>query len=158
MKTNSKTHGYTLLEVLIAIAVLTILSVAGIGYFRSSIIQVSAESTMKTFVADIMAARGRAMAGDRGASWGVRAVPTTETWEFYAIGTRDYAADVFATETRALPLGVSWVDPPITAKSVEFAPITGMTSTTAFVMGYGAVQLKVVIDGSGTAVVTQIGG
>lgn len=158
MKTNIRIRGYTLLEVLIAIAVIAILSAAGIGYFRSSIVQVAAGSTMKSFVADIKAARGRAMAGDRGVAWGVRAIPTAQTWEFYATGTRSYSADTFMTETHTLPIGVSWIDPSIVPKSVEFAPITGMTTTTTFVLGYGAVQLQVVVDGGGGAVVTQIGG
>jgi prepilin-type N-terminal cleavage/methylation domain-containing protein len=158
MQTITVIRGYTLLEVLIAITVIAILSVAGIGYFRSSIVQVAAGSTMKSFVADIKAARGRAMAGDRGESWGVRAIPVTETWEFYATGTRSYAAEAFMTETRTLPVGVSWIDPSIIPKRIEFTPITGMTTTTTFILGYGTVRLQVVVDGAGGVMVTQIGG
>ena len=155
---QDKIYGFTLLEVLITIAVLAVLSAAGVGYFRSSIVEVAAGSTMKSFVADIEAARGRAMVGDRGMVWGVRAVPTSGTWEFYATGTRSYAADVFTTEVRALPLGVFWVDPSTSTKSVEFAPVTGMTTTTTFILGYGAVQLQAAVDGGGGVQVTRVGG
>lgn len=151
-------RGFTLLEVLITIAVLAILSAAGIGYFRSSVMEVAAGSTIKTFVADIESARGRAIVGDRGMTWGVRALPASNTWEFYATGTRSYSADVFVTETRTLPFGVVWIDPPTTSKSVEFTPITGMTTTTTFVLGYGTVKLQVVVDGVGGANITRIGG
>jgi prepilin-type N-terminal cleavage/methylation domain-containing protein len=152
------TRGFTLLEVLMVIALLAVLSAAGIGYFRSSVIEVAAGSTMKSFVSDIEAARGRAMVGDRGMTWGVRAIPTTKTWEFYATSTRDYAAETFVTETRALPFGVTWLDPSNTPKSVEFAPLSGSASTTTFVLGYGSVKLQAVVSENGAVVVTRIGG
>lgn len=150
--------GFTLLEVLITIAVLAVLSAAGIGYFRSSVIEVAAGSTTRSFVADIEAARGRASVGDRGLTWGVRAIPAAGTWEFYATGTRSYGGDVFTTETHVLPIGVVWVDPSTSPKSVEFAPLTGIATTTNFTLGYGAVLYQVTVDGVGGVHVLRIGG
>ncbi len=158
MKTTRDNRAFTILEVLITLAVLTVLSAAGIMYFRSSIIEVAAGSAMQSFVADIEAARGRAIAGDRGMTWGVRALPASASWEFYATGTRDYAAEPFSTETKTLPVGVSWIDPSSVPRSVEFAPLSGATASTTFTIGYSAVRLMVSIDDRGTPVITRVGG
>lgn len=149
-------QGFTLLEVLIVIAVLAILTAAGIGYFWSSIAEVSAGSTVKSFVADIEAAKGRAVVGDRGMSWGVRVIPLARTWEFYATSSRSYAADSFSSETRTLPFGVSWIDPVSVPRSVEFAPISGAATPAVFILGYGSVRYLVQVDaGGGVTAVRQ---
>ncbi|HXK37673.1 MAG TPA: prepilin-type N-terminal cleavage/methylation domain-containing protein [Candidatus Paceibacterota bacterium] len=153
---HNSSRGFTILEVLLVIAVIAILSAAGVSYFRSSIVEVAAGSTMKSFVADIEAARGRAIVGDRGMTWGVRAVPQNMTWEFYATTTRDLSAEVFQTETHMLPFGVSWLDPSSNPKSIEFAPLTGSASTTTFVLGYGTTRLQAVVNENGAVVVTRV--
>ena len=162
MKKNFKSRGskkgFTLLEVLLVIAILTILSAVGIGYFHSSIVEVAAGSTMKTFVADIDAARGRALVGDRGMTWGVLVDATANTWELYATTTRNYSADEFIPEIHPLPSGVVWIDPKSGTRSIEFLPLSGASITTSFTMGYGAVKLQAAVDGTGGVRVTRIGG
>lgn len=160
MKTLGTTFGFTLLEVLLTFLIITILSVAAIGYYRSSIVEVAAETTIKSFVADISAARGRAMAGDRGMSWGVRAVvgpaSTPDTWEFFATATPGVVADDFPNEVRALSSGLSWIDPSEGSRQVLFSPIQGITSPAVFTIGYDTVRFEISVSSVGAVSVIRL--
>lgn len=160
MKSTSTTLGFTLLEVLLTFLIITILSVAAIGYYRSSIVEVAAETTIKSFVADINAARGRAMAGDRGMSWGVRAISGTlvspGTWEFFATATPGIVAEDFPSETHALSSGLAWVDPSAGSREVLFSPIKGTTVPAMFTLGYDLVQFQILVNSVGSVSVIRL--
>lgn len=150
------TGGLTILELLITIAVLALLATAGIGYYRSAALEVSSNSTLKMFVADIAAARLRAMAGDRGYSWGVRAHATDGTWEFFGTSTKDFGADQYMPDIRVLPTGMYWVDPASGVRDVTFAPIVGTTTPASFTLGVGNIRQRIDVDQNGSVVVTRL--
>jgi prepilin-type N-terminal cleavage/methylation domain-containing protein len=155
MHKTSTTLGFTLLEVLLTMLIITILSVSAIGYYRSSIVEVAAETTIKSFVADINAARGRAMAGDRGMSWGVRAV-APGSWVLFASATPGVIAEDFVSEQQVLSSGLSWLNPSSGSREVLFAPITGLTNAATFSLGYDSVHFQIAVTSGGAISVTRL--
>ena len=152
-------NGFTILELLISMAIISILSVSGIIYFRGSIVEVSAESTIKNFVSDINSARGRSMAGDRGMAFGVRAVTgigsTQGSWEFFAT-TTNVVEGIFPTEVHYLPSGSSWKDPSVGMKELLFNPLSGSTTSTIFDMAYSETLFRISVSRDGEVVVNRI--
>lgn len=159
MKKQNKQFGFTVLELLLSIAVIAVLSAATIGYYRGSIMEVSAESTIKTFVADLNSARGRAMAGDRGMSWGVRAIPKTaglpDRWEFFGTSTSSVVPEPFVAEVKTLPTSLIWIDPSSSPKEVLFLPLKGTTSSTIFILGFDKNQFKINVSDMGEITVVR---
>ena len=84
---NESRRGFTLVEILIAIAILGILAVLAVGNFGGMNEKYKVEAETKQFYADIMDARGRAMQRNR--------------WSFVRITTNGY----MTYEDRPLPDG-----------------------------------------------------
>lgn len=160
MKNSNIKSGFTILELLLSMAIIAILSVSAIVYFRGSIIEISLESTIKTFVASINTAKGRAMAGDRGMSWGVRAIAgingSPGSFEFFATSTNNITSDPFVTEINLLPLGSKWSSPVTGNKEVLFEPLTGKTTNTVFDLSYDQTTYRIIVSQDGEVVVSKV--
>lgn len=152
--------GFTVLELLLGLAVIAILAVSATLYLRGSIVEVSLETTIKNFVSDINMARGRSMAGDRGLSYGVRAVSGTAdtqgSWELFATNTSFIASDAFDKETEYLPSGVKWNVPSSGSMEVIFTPLSGYASNTSFEISYNQSVFKINITNKGEISTTRL--
>lgn len=157
---SKRKTGFTILELLIAMSIIAILSVSAVLYFRGSIVEVSAESTIKTFVADINSAKGRAMAGDRGMSWGVKVTAGINggpgSWEFFATSTNGIISDPFVPEMHFLSSGLAWSSPSSGSRELLFEPLTGKTNHTFFDISYGQTMFKIVVSQNGEVVVSRV--
>ncbi len=160
MNNSTKTNkGMTILELLITIAIIAILSAVTINYFKGQIVEVSLNSTAKTFISDINTARQRAIAGDRGMDWGIRAISTTNnsgTWEMFATSSLDLEVEPFVSETNILPSGLSWNDPSVGSKEILFKAILGSAPSTKFVLGFGTKKIEINISENGEVKATRL--
>lgn len=151
--------GFTILELLLSMAIIAILGVSATLYFRGSIVEVSLESTIKNFVSDISSARGRSMAGDRGLSFGVRAIPgvgdNQGSWEFFST-TTNTLTEVYEKKIEYLPYGVSWKDPLNNPKELAFTPLSGTTVDTVFEIVYGQTTFRIRVGSNGEITTTRL--
>lgn len=149
MKNNIYKMGLTIIEIVLVIAIISILGAVTIGYFKGQISEVSLESTSKTILSDLNSAKQRAMAGDRGVAWGVRIkVNNPSTWMIFASSSQgdfeEYVGDV-----NVLPPGLEWKDPITGTKEIYFNPISGESNGGQIILSYGnnSIQISVVKEG-----------
>lgn len=158
MKTNNQKLGLTIIELLLVIAVILVLSATTIGYYRGKIIEVSLESTTKTFISNIKSAKQRAMVGDKGSDWGVRVVVqdvnNSGSFELYSLKPSLNTKEV--VDKNNLSPGLSWVDPSSGEREIVFKAITGEASSTSFTLGYGNTKYKINISDNGEVVQSRI--
>lgn len=131
MKTLScKTHGFSLLELLIVVAIIALLGSVGAGYYRGFVKNVEVESVSKILAGDLRLMRSKSMAGEEQASWGVHLVNTSNGAQYYELFSTpaDYpSATIVSTIT--LPVGIVFSDPISgSSKDVIFTKISGTTT------------------------------
>jgi len=122
------------LELLLAIAVLLLLTVAArelfAGYIRSN----DLDSSSRSLASDLAYARDRAMAGGNDYNWGVRLVNQAAASDYYELfaSPSDYSsASTSIKKTIYFPNGISFSDPTSGAsKDVVFSRLSGTTTAT----------------------------
>lgn len=130
---NNLHKGFSLLEVLLVVALLAILASSGVGYYRSTAVQIQLKSFANGLVTDMQYARSRSVNGENSLKWGVHVVNgTNDYYEIFSTPT-DYAdatKSVYATTTA--PKGVTFSDPAdSTSKDIIFSRIAGTTTATS---------------------------
>jgi prepilin-type N-terminal cleavage/methylation domain-containing protein len=126
-------RGFTLLEVLLVIGILSIIGVMGVSYYRNAAKNVTFTTTIATLENNIKAARSKAMLGEGGTKWGIRFVNTSQDdyYEIYSTPTTytDVAKEI--ESTIFVTSGVTFTDPvESTVKDVIFSRISGTTTPT----------------------------
>ncbi len=153
MNHKLRTTGMTILELLLSVAIILILSTATVGYFRGQIVEVSLESTVKTFVSDLNLAKMRAMTGDRGMDWGIRVISGYDDksgmWELFATSSVNLSVEPFVNEVNVLSSGLSWADPITGTKEVVFKVLTGEVSAQQFILGFGNNKYQILVSADG---------
>ena len=126
-------RGFSLLEVLIVVAILSIIGTAGIGYYRNAAKNIEITSVVHTINSDLRAARSKAMAGQDGRRWGVHVVNNaSDYYEVFSTPTTYADAGVVVDSTRFLTAGVSFSDPAESnTKDIIFSGILGTTTASS---------------------------
>lgn len=146
-------NGFTVIELILGIAVMAILSVTAIVYMRSAITSVSSDAAVRDLTVAIRGARGHAVAGDLGAAWGVRTVHGAggvDRFEIFATttgSTMSASSSLPGNEVHQLLPGANWgegVD-----RSIIFYPATSTTTPATFLIKYSGGTAQIVVNESG---------
>ncbi len=130
--------GFTILELLLVISIVSILAASGVGYYRNTVHRVGVSTAGKIFIADTQTMHSKAKVGEAGRRWGVHVVNDPLVGQYYQLFSTpttytDPLMEIIATTT--LPGGVSFSDPlPGMSKDILFKSITGQTTSTTVVM------------------------
>ncbi len=148
-KPNSPKHGFTLVELLIVVALVAIIAV--IGYMNLSGTRRGADvkNAARDMTALLREAQSRSSAQVQGAAWGVHFENSTATAPFYSIFYGAYSAGT-RTGYYRLPGGVQYVSATLGAGSsteIVFYQITGLPSSTLSLnlLGVGGVGVNATI-------------
>lgn len=152
MANRTSERGFTLIELMLSLGVLAALGTVAIGSYWSTYHGATLVSATRLFTSDLATARAKAMHGEKGATWGVRARQGAEaTYELFFTPTT--ANDPLATtqEVRTLPNGIVWGDlNPGETKAVTFSYISGSAAETTFLLRGEAASESVSVSSLGS--------
>ncbi len=146
------TRGFTLLEVLIVVAILGILSAAGVGYFRNVVQQVSSESITKILISDLRTAQAKAAAGEASRKWGIHAVNgATQYYQLFSTPSNYADAQTSIEATTTFATGFLFTDPAAgMMKDIIFGGIGGTTTPTTLAITNEGKTTTITITSLGT--------
>lgn len=147
-------NGFSLLELLIVVAIIALLGAAGSGYYRGFVKTVELQSVSKTLAEDLRYARSKSMIGEGGVKWGAHMVNTSggsQYYELFSTPTNYADAGKAVISTTTLSVGLTFSDPIAGAnKDIIFTKISGTTTaTTVAVVSEGKYATTTVV-GIGT--------
>lgn len=119
------------MELLIVIAIIAILGVAGFETYRSFSKNVELRSASRSIAADLRYVQSKSMTGEGGRRWGAHFVSGDITYgdHYTLFSTTGSATTTIATTT--LSKGVTFSDPSSGTKDVIFSKISGTTTVSA---------------------------
>lgn len=125
--------GFTLLEVLIVIAILAVLTAVSSPIYRSFVKSSELGSVSKTIISFLKEARSKSMTGNLGLRWGVHFVNgSADYYESFSTPTDYSDGSKNVVSTVYLPLGVNFSEP-VTTSDIIFGKIIGTTTATTTV-------------------------
>ncbi len=122
-------RGFSLLELLIVVAIMSLLLAAGVGVYRNFGKNVELSSTSQAMSADMRQMQSKAMTGESSLRWGVSLINSTDDrYDLFSLTD----AGVYATDTTIyLPKSITFSDPTEgTVKNIIFSKISGSTTAT----------------------------
>lgn len=121
--------GFTLLEIVITVAILAILVAAASPVLRGVVRKGEIDSFSQNIIFDLKQARARSMSGDGGLKWGLHLVSVTSTRSFYQVfSSPSNYNDQSSTVQSAtyLPLLIHFTSPaPSSTQDIIFDKIRG---------------------------------
>lgn len=121
--------GFTLIELAITVAILSILFTVATPLFRGFYRNTEMDSFYQTMIFDLKRARSLSMAGDKGHRWGVHLVNAAEATDYYQVFSSPGAFDDPSTSIESiiyLPSPIVFTDPvPSSTVDIIFAGIKG---------------------------------
>ncbi len=123
-------RGFSLLELLIVLAIIAVLGTAGVGYYRGFVKSVELQSVTKTLASDLRQVRSKSMIGEGGVKWGAHFVNVSGGDQYYELfSTPTNYAGGTVTATTTLSRGLVFSDPSAgTSKDIIFTKISGTTT------------------------------
>ncbi len=134
---NTAQRGFTVLELLIIVAIISVIAAAGAGSYRNFGKAVELSSTAQVISAELRQMQAKAMIGAGGVKWGVRFVNGTpnDYYELFSTPTTYADANKDVTATTTLAKGTSFSDPAEGAtKDIIFSKISGTTTASTVVI------------------------
>ncbi len=120
-------RGFSLLELLIVIAIMAILAAVGAGFYRGVAKNIEIQSVSKMIASDLRQMRAKSMAGESGYKWGARFVKDAGG-DYYITFSTD-GTNSTTTATTTLSSGITFSDPASGYKEIIFNKITGTIPT-----------------------------
>ena len=130
-------RGFTILELLIVIAIIAVIAVAGAGSYRNFGKSVELSSTAQVIAADLRQVQAKAMVADGGVKWGARFVNGTpdDYYELFSTPTNYADASKAVNATTTLSKGTAFSDPAEgSTKDIIFNKISGTTTAATVVV------------------------
>ncbi|MEK7460538.1 MAG: type II secretion system protein [Patescibacteria group bacterium] len=131
-------RGFSLLELLIVIAIVVTLAVVGSGMYRNFGKTVELSSTSQTIAADLRHMQSKAMTGEGGFKWGghfVNGTPDDYYVLFSTSGTTYADGTTVSVATTTLSKSITFSDPTdANFKDIIFNKISGTTTATTVVI------------------------
>ncbi len=130
--------GFSLLEALLVIAIIAVLSVTGIGYYRNYVKSVELDSLAAAMVADLKTARSKAMSGEESLKWGARFINGADDYyELFSTPINYQNASTSVKSATYLSGGVVFTNPPSASSTdVIFNKITGTATATSITISF----------------------
>lgn len=148
---HSPDAGFSTLEALLVISIMAILSVLGIGAYRSYVKNVELDSTAKTITSDLKEARSKAMTGQDNLKWGIRFSNSSDDYyELFSTPT-GYSSPSTTTSTVTYLSGTITFTAPSegTTTDVIFTKITGTTTAATITLTAEGQSKTITVTGSG---------
>lgn len=125
--------GFTLLELLIVIAILAVLSSIGIGEYRNYVKNVELEEAGKILSYDLVAARTKAAAGEDQRKWGIRLVNSSSQYYLLFSTPTDFSDAQKTVKATTTLTGNIVFSTPSSGNSLDiiFSKIQATTTTTS---------------------------
>ncbi len=145
-------RGFSLLELLIVIAIIAVLGTVGAGFYRGFVKSVEIQSISKTIAGDLRLVRSKSMIGEGGVKWGAHFVNVSGGSQYYELfSTPTNYAGGTVTSTTTLSSGVTFSDPSSGAsKDVIFTKISGTTTPSTVVLLSESTYATTTISSIGT--------
>lgn len=145
-------RGFSLLELLMVISIISILGSAGVGFYRGFVKNVELQSASKVIAGDLRYMRSKSMIGEGGTMWGVHIVNEnggSQYYELFSTATDYPAGTIILTST--LPTGITFSDPSSGAsKDIIFSKISGATTPATIVIDSEGSTQTLTISNIGT--------
>jgi prepilin-type N-terminal cleavage/methylation domain-containing protein len=131
-----KEKGFSLIELMLVIAILVILATIVNGYYLNYLKNTQLDSSGKLIASTLIKARDKSMAGEIDKNWGVHFVNgTNDYYELFSSPTDYPSASTTVSESIFLDSGVSFSTPAAGASStVIFSKISGTTTVASVVL------------------------
>lgn len=145
------TRAFTLLELVIVVALVAVLAAAGAGAYRNMGKGVEIQTVADVLRGDLRHMQSKAMIGEDSMKWGVHVVNgTTDYYELFSTPTNYASGSMVVFATTTLPGGISWSDPGEgSSQDIIFNKVSGGTTASSVVL--------VGDTGSATVSVSDIG-
>ncbi|MDO8604628.1 MAG: type II secretion system protein [bacterium] len=145
-------RGFSLLELLIVVAIVAILGAAGSGFYHGAVTKIEVQSVSRAIASDLKHMRSKSMSGEAELKWGVHVVNTNGGPHYYEIfSTATGYAGGTITGTTTLSSGVTFSDPSAgTSKDIIFSRISGTTTSTTISILSGNTMETITISSIGT--------
>jgi prepilin-type N-terminal cleavage/methylation domain-containing protein len=133
---SGSTAGFSLLELLLVVAVLAILGSVGSAYYFNVIKNIEMNTTAAGVISDLNHAQSSAMAGEGGVRWGVHFVNgTDDLYQLFSTPTDFASASTTIASVVYLPQQVVFSDPVEgSVRDVLFERIAGITASTTITL------------------------
>jgi len=144
--------GFTLLEVLIVIGILSVISVLGSSIYSSYTKNIEINTTAQVISSDLKQMQSKAMTGDSGLKWGIHFVNNTRNYyELFSTPTDYNDASKIVATTNYLPNGILFSDPTSSSnKDIIFSRITGNTSASSVSITSNGIIQTISVSSVGT--------